>query len=225
MKENVFSTKLVEIVIPRENFDSLFLILECEDSDLRRLMKMKGVQFDEEHVTTILYNILCGVQFLHSANIMHRDLKPGNILIDANCGIKICDFGLARSIDQEVAQEGESNNIRRNITKELGSAGLPRDASPNVMTRFYRAPEVILQKDYSSQVDQWSIGCILAELIRFTAPYQKISGKKSYHLFAGSSCFPISPMEDDKIDNQDQLVKISQVLGPIQDEKCQDYLD
>ncbi|MFN9902625.1 MAG: protein kinase domain-containing protein [bacterium] len=44
----------------------------------------------------ILYNMLCGLNFIHSANIIHRDIKPANILVDAQCNIKFCDFGLAR---------------------------------------------------------------------------------------------------------------------------------
>ena len=55
------------------------------------------VDFDEDHIKYILYNLLCSMKFIHSADIMHRDIKPGNILINADCQIKICDFGLSRS--------------------------------------------------------------------------------------------------------------------------------
>jgi mitogen-activated protein kinase 1/3 len=51
---------------------------------------------NEEHVITILYNILCAVNLMHSSNVMHRDIKPANILLDDQCGVKICDFGMAR---------------------------------------------------------------------------------------------------------------------------------
>lgn len=57
-----------------------------------------GVEIDEDHAIVIFYNLLCAVNFIHSANIMHRDIKDSNILIDENCQIKICDFGLARNI-------------------------------------------------------------------------------------------------------------------------------
>ena len=58
--------------------------------------------FSETHVITIIYNLLVSVNFLHSANIVHRDIKPGNILIDAECGVRICDLGLSRTLPREL---------------------------------------------------------------------------------------------------------------------------
>ncbi len=46
----------------------------------------------------VVYNLLCAVKYLHSANVLHRDMKPANILVNEDCSVKICDFGLARSI-------------------------------------------------------------------------------------------------------------------------------
>ena len=57
--------------------------------------------FEEGHVLAIIYNILIAVSFFHSMNIVHRDLKPANILISEACGIKICDFGLARTVPKK----------------------------------------------------------------------------------------------------------------------------
>ena len=62
---------------------------------------MAPASFDLDHCKIIMYNVLCAVNYLHTANITHRDLKPGNILITDNCGVKICDFGLARTLPKE----------------------------------------------------------------------------------------------------------------------------
>lgn len=56
---------------------------------------------DEKHVKVILYNLLCAMNFLHQSNVIHRDIKPGNLLIDMQCNIKICDFGLARTLPKK----------------------------------------------------------------------------------------------------------------------------
>ena len=96
---NIFTTMLEEIIIAGEDsdFKSLFIIMELMPQDLRKLMSNKQLAFDEDHALTVLYNILCGINFLHSANIIHRDLKPANILINNSCEIKICDFGMSRT--------------------------------------------------------------------------------------------------------------------------------
>lgn len=74
---------------------------------------------------------------------MHRDLKPSNVLVDENCDIKLCDFGLARTVDATM--------------------------TGYVTMRHYRAPETMLTwQKYTVQVDMWSAGCILAELIAGT---------------------------------------------------------
>ena len=77
----------------------IILVTEFMELDLRSTLsnshKMKS--FDEEMVTMIIYNLLSSLNFLHKSNIMHRDIKPGNILMDYNCVVKLCDFGLART--------------------------------------------------------------------------------------------------------------------------------
>ncbi|XP_011866036.1 PREDICTED: cyclin-dependent kinase 4-like [Vollenhovia emeryi] len=86
--------------------------------------------------------ILYGVEFLHSHRIMHRDLKPQNLLVTREGTIKIADFGLAKTYDFEM---------------RLTSV---------VVTQWYRAPEVLLGCSYATPVDVWSVGCILAELCK-----------------------------------------------------------
>lgn len=91
--------------------------------------------------------MLCGLKYIHSADVLHRDLKPGNLLVNADCELKICDFGLAR---------GFSENPDEN-------AGFMTEY---VATRWYRAPEIMLSfTNYTKAIDIWSVGCILAELL------------------------------------------------------------
>jgi len=96
MKNNTFTTKIYDILVPDSN--TIFLVLEYMETDLKKIFASVGeLNFSENHMLIILYNLLCALNFMHSANVMHRDIKPANILIDANCGVKICDFGLART--------------------------------------------------------------------------------------------------------------------------------
>ena len=60
------------------------------------IAEFESLSFSEEHIKIIMYNIICSLHYLHTANIFHRDIKPANILIDFNCRTKLCDFGLAR---------------------------------------------------------------------------------------------------------------------------------
>lgn len=86
--------------------------------------------------------ILKGLKYVHSANVLHRDLKPSNLLLNSTCDLKICDFGLARSVDEN------------------------QWLTEYVVTRWYRAPELLLSvSNYSAAVDVWSVGCIVAELL------------------------------------------------------------
>lgn len=87
------------------------------------------------------------MKFLHSAELLHRDLKPSNVLLNSDCVLKICDFGLARSL----VNDKEGSDVV--LTEE-------------VATRWYRAPEVLLgSQNYDKSADVWSIGCIMAEML------------------------------------------------------------
>jgi mitogen-activated protein kinase 1/3 len=65
---------------------------------LKKLFK-SPIHLQNVHIQTLIYNILCGLKYLLSANVLHRDLKPANVLINEDCSVKICDFGLARSVE------------------------------------------------------------------------------------------------------------------------------
>ena len=86
-------------------FNHIFLVLELVESDIKKLVSTPNQELSENHIVTILYNSLCALNFIHSANIIHRDIKPSNFLIDSNCNIKICDFGLARTMPKKTSEE------------------------------------------------------------------------------------------------------------------------
>lgn len=129
---------------PDGNFDEVYLYEELMEADLHAIIR-SGQPLSDAHFQSFIYQTLCGLKYIHSANVLHRDLKPGNLLVNADCELKICDFGLARGFNQ--AQ-------RQGFMTEY------------VATRWYRAPEIMLSfANYASAIDVWSVGCILAELL------------------------------------------------------------
>ena len=80
------------------NFSEIFFVFEYLSYDLKEVMKSiaKGTAFESAHILTMVYNALCGLQFLHQIGIIHRDIKPANLLVGDDCSIKICDFGISR---------------------------------------------------------------------------------------------------------------------------------
>ena len=101
MKENIHTTKLYD-VISTDDFSHIFLVMDYMVSDLDKVLQnSKEADMDEEHITVLLYKLLCALNFLHEANVIHRDIKPCNILVDTTCDIKICDFGLSRSLPKQ----------------------------------------------------------------------------------------------------------------------------
>ena len=117
MPNNYHTTELIDLFVPNLDMKDpqfgLFIVMEYFESDLKKLMTQSPrVELSENHVIQILYNILCCMKFLHSANILHRDLKPGNILIDTDCRVKVCDFGLSRSLPESCIGKGSGNSKR-----------------------------------------------------------------------------------------------------------------
>jgi len=128
----------------REEFEDLYLVMPYMQSDLHRIIYSDN-ELSEDHIAYIMYQILCGLKYIHSGSVIHRDLKPGNILINADCQVKICDLGLARGLKAADDEDVELTEY--------------------VVTRWYRAPEVMVSaQNYSYGIDVWAVGCILAEL-------------------------------------------------------------
>jgi mitogen-activated protein kinase 1/3 len=274
---------LLDILEPADlgNFDTLYLVMEYCQSDVKKLVK-SATHLQMEHIQLLMYNLMCGLKYIHSAEVIHRDMKPANILINEDCSLKICDFGLARSVvgvetsyksmiktqDQSASPESSKASTTASEaqpasapaapapaqTAETAAAGGPKPAAKaedakkkeihkqlvktkdarknlkreltgHVVTRWYRAPELILlEKDYGPAIDIWSAGCIFGELmsmIKENAP--TYLDRKP--LFPGSSCFPLSP--DHKAEKKhgfphsstDQLNVIFDVIGTPNEEE------
>lgn len=90
-------------------------------SDLHKII-VSPQPLTTDHIKVFVYQILRGLKYLHSANILHRDIKPGNLLVNSNCVLKICDYGLARIWDPSTLQ----------------------DMTHEVVTQYYRAPELLM---------------------------------------------------------------------------------
>ena len=161
--ENII--KLKQIIFIKKT-GTLNLVFEYMKTDLLELMKeQEPRKLNEEQIRDIMYQTLLGLSFMHKYGFFHRDMKPENLLLNGK-KIKIADFGLAREI---------------------------RSVPPYteyVSTRYYRAPECILQfTNYNSPIDIWGLGCIMAEMYLHPQP-----------LFCGSN-------------EKEVLFKICSVLG------------
>lgn len=219
--------EIYDIVAPNNmhTFDELYIVMEICDSDLKKLCRT-DVTLTPLHINTLLYNLLVGLKYLHSAGIYHRDLKPANCLVNQDCSVKICDFGLSRAIGEEQPHlgalpntpRGEGQNENAPVPGVPHTQRLKRHLTGHVVTRWYRAPELILlQENYTEKIDIWSVGCIYAELLGM------LEGTKVQDrgpLFPGSSCFPLSPDHKHKTDykyhsrgKHDQLNMIFNLLG------------
>lgn len=140
-------------------FYQRYVITELLQSDLHKII-VSPQHLSADHIKVFLYQILRGLKYLHSARILHRDIKPGNLLVNSNCVLKICDFGLARV---------EEPDQSKHMTQE-------------VVTQYYRAPEILMgARHYSAAVDVWSVGCIFGELLgrrilfQAQSPVQQVS--------------------------------------------------
>nr|CAG4650242.1 EOG090X081V [Sida crystallina] len=126
----------------------LTLVFEHCDQDLKKYFDSLNGEIDSEKVQSLMYQLLRGLSFCHSKNVLHRDLKPQNLLINKNGELKLADFGLARAF------------------------GIPvRCYSAEVVTLWYRPPDVLFgAKLYTTSIDMWSAGCIFAELANAGRP-------------------------------------------------------
>ena len=279
--KNQFIVELLDIEYDKKdkNFDCIYLIFECLPSDLKKLIK-SSTFLTMDDVRMYVYHILCGLKYIHSCAVLHRDLKPGNILLDKNYQIKICDFGLARYVNRdtddeiveqvpeqkqidtsklskhseflnkyawvsnndkeknEVKEDKKDDTTKRKESSSTTKSGKNRGPPPklkflknqkkeqilsvHVVSRWYRAPELILiETNYTSSIDVWSVGCIFGELMMMIKENAKTFMDRT-PLFPGQSCFPLSPPGSKKVkvnefgfpnEKADQLNIIFDVIG------------
>lgn len=223
----------------QKDFACVYFILELGDANLREAIK-STLYFTESQVKRVFYNLVTGLKYLKSAGVLHRDIKPDNIILYENCDVKICDFGLARieadlscplslhrmkrrerqkearkKLEEEAkeaksaAEEQPLKDLKVKVTKSPAK----RKLSGHVVTRWYRAPEIILmQKNYGHAIDMWAAGCVLAELQQMRKENVGNCSDRQ-PLFPGDSCYPLSPAANDEDEENDQLNLIFDLLG------------
>ncbi|CAL4918153.1 unnamed protein product [Urochloa decumbens] len=140
----------------------LCLVMDCGGASLRDALRRQPGPLPESTVRNAMWMLLAGAKGMHAANIMHRDIKPHNILLDDDQTLRFCDFGLAVDCMAE--------------PPPYGKAG----------TRWYMAPEVLLGKpDYDARVDVWSLGCVMAQLVGGEAPFQGVDDEDQLRAIFG----------------------------------------
>jgi len=134
---------VIELVDVFGHKSNVSLVMDFMDTDLEFIIKDNSIVLTQANIKAYILQTLQGLEYLHMNWILHRDLKPNNLLVDSNGRLKLADFGLAKCF-------GSPNRLYTNV----------------VVTRWYRAPELLFgAKIYGVGVDIWAVGCILAELM------------------------------------------------------------
>ena len=138
-----------------ENKKCLYLQLEyCHYGSIRDIIKharKKDIVMTENEISSIIYMVLLGIKFIHSKNLVNRDIKGRNILITKEGEVKLCDFGICRI-------------YHKNRMKEI------RGGSP-----YWMAPEILKKEEYTQNIDIWALGITCIELAEFEPPYSKFN--------------------------------------------------
>ncbi|MCO5594611.1 hypothetical protein L7F22_048644 [Adiantum nelumboides] len=137
------STVDLKEVVVGHDVDNIFVVMEYMEHDLKELLETMKQPFSQSEVKCLMLQLLEGVNYFHENWVLHRALKTSNLLLKNRGEVKICDIGLARQYENPL-----------------------KSYTQRVVTLWYRAPELLLGcKEYSTAIDMWSLGCIMAELL------------------------------------------------------------
>lgn len=149
--ENIVELKQV---LKADNDKDIYLVFEYMETDLHATIRANILE--EIHKQYIMYQAFKALKYMHSANIVHRDMKPANLLLNSECLMKVADFGLARTFDD--SERAVSSKEQVDVMTDY------------VATRWYRAPEILVGSSrYGSKADLWSLGCIFGEMLNVRA--------------------------------------------------------
>lgn len=118
--ENIITIFNIQRPDSFENFNEVYIIQELMQTDLHRVISTQLLS--DDHIQYFIYQTLRAVKVLHGSNVIHRDLKPSNLLINSNCDLKVCDFGLARIIDEAGADDPEATGQQNGHDRVRGHA-------------------------------------------------------------------------------------------------------
>jgi mitogen-activated protein kinase kinase kinase len=141
--------------------------------------------FEEPLVKNFVRQILSGLHYLHERDIIHRDIKGANILVDNKGGIKISDFGISKKVEDNLM--GGNRAHRPSLQGSV----------------FWMAPEVVKQTSYTTKADIWSVGCLVVEMLTGEHPWAQLTQMQAIFKI-GSSAKPTIP-EDISAEAQDFL--------------------
>lgn len=147
IQKNLKHPNIICLLRTFETDNEVIFVTEFAKSDLHNLLE-RVCTLDEQQMRRIAYDIIAALYYLHSHRILHRDLKPQNILLDFENHAKLCDFGLARNMTSHTHV----------LTSIKG-------------TPLYMSPELLDGKPYDYMADLWSLGCILYELVAGETPF------------------------------------------------------
>lgn len=147
--------------------NNLYIFLEyVPGGSVAALLSSYGA-FEEALVRNFSRQILTGLNYLHERNIIHRDIKGANILVDNKGGIKISDFGISKK-----TESSEWSETICRLTEGL----MERPNRPSLQgSVFWMAPEVVKQTSYTSKADIWSVGCLVVEMLTGTHPWADLT--------------------------------------------------